>query len=264
LYACVNLHIRYTKQMNPVDTNKLYIFIDESGTSDGSPFLYMSAVVTNSPHAIRSSCESLIQKIEHDPELSQNIKSVRENGIKCLHYVDDHPEIRTAVINLLPSLNFDGYIIFARKSELDKSLSKVELLKLLLENLLRSRLLEKHYAEIEIVYEKFDDGSAVTEAEFAREIATLCKELSGEFGKEIKTVSISFNNKSELCLGIPDYLCGIVSAYFSLQLSGESVEDSWQERNYYRVAGKIRVIHDLNRKKFYSRKDPLDIESIQS
>lgn len=241
---------------------KLYIFVDESGIDVNSSVVYLAMTVTDSPDKIRLACESAIQKITHDPELSQNIPSVRKNGINFFHYAADHIEIRTEFINLLPTLNFDGYLIFARKDELVGDLSKVQLLKLLLENLLRPRFLEKHYADIEIIYERFDEGNSSVEQEFSEAITMLCKQLSEEFGKDIKNVSILFNNKSELCLGIPDYLCGIVSDYFSLKLSGKEVADSLQERNYYRIEGKVRVIQDLTRKKFYSRKDPLDIESI--
>lgn len=248
--------------MKNSEPEKLYIFVDESGIDANSSMAYLAMAVTDSPDKIRTACESAIDKITYDPELSQNIPSVRKNGINFFHYAADHIEIRTEFIKLLPTLNFDGYLIFARKDELVSGLTKVQLLKLLLENLLRPRLLEKHYADIEIIYERFDEGSSSVEQEFVKEIEILSKQLSGEFGKDIKNVSISFNNKSEVCLGIPDYLCGIISDYFSLKLSGEKVTDSLQERNYYRIEGKVRVIQDLTRKRFYSRKDSLDIESI--
>ncbi len=248
--------------MDLPETKKLYIFVDESGVHLDSSLLYMAIVVTDSPDTIRKECELLIEKITNDPELSQNIPSVRKNGIIFLHYVADHPEVRGEVVKLLPTLNFDGYVIFARKVEIEGDLSKVELLRLLLENLLRPRLLEKYYADIQIVYERFDEGSSVVEKDFSDAVELLSKQLSGEFGKCINNVSVSFDNKDELCLGVSDYLCGIVSEYFNLRISGENVTDSWQERNYYRVAGKIRMIHDLTRKRFYSRQDPLDIESL--
>lgn len=251
--------------MSKLSTKKMYIFIDESGTSDDSQFLYMSAVVTDSPHDLRIKCESLIKEIHLDPELSQNIESIQKYGMKHLHYSADHDEIRRKVIDMLPTLNFSGYLIFARKNELTGNLSKVDQLKLLLENLVRPRLLEKHYKYIEIIYESFDEASSVVEKEFSNEVSIMCKRLSKQFGKEIKNVSVSFNDKTELCLGIPDYLCGVVSDYFKIHLtsgSKDKVKYSWQIRNYNRVAGKIRMIQDLTRKKFYSRKAPLDIELI--
>ena len=113
----------------PNHNKDLYIFIDESGTDDDSNVLYMSLILTEDPESIRNECTKKIQEILHDPELRQNIPSVRERGLNYFHYTSDHPEIKTEVIKLLPLLNFDSYILFARKDELNTTLSKNELLR---------------------------------------------------------------------------------------------------------------------------------------
>ena len=156
--------------LSKTNTTTVYIFIDESGTDKKSAILYMSLILTEDPVHIRRECKSLMQKIIRDPELSQKIPSVRDNGIEHFHYTSDHPEIRSEFIKLLPALNFDAYVCFARKDEIVGDLSKVELLKTLFSTLLYPRILERHYENVHITYEKFDKGSASDERIFAKEV----------------------------------------------------------------------------------------------
>lgn len=248
--------------LSETNTTPLYIFIDESGTDKESTILYMSLILTEDPTHIQSECKSLTQKIIRDPELSQKIPSVRNNGIEHFHYTSDHPEIRDEFIKLLPVLNFDAYVCFVRKDEIVGDLSKIELLKTLFSTLLYPRILERHYDSVYVIYEKFDEGSASDERILTKEVEQLCQKIKEDFRKTIKQVTISFDNKDELCLGVSDYVCGIISAYFSKQLTEGNAKDSQEERNYDRISGKIRLIQDLTRKKFYSRREPLEIEFL--
>ena len=248
--------------LSETNATNLYIFIDESGTDKESDILYMSLILTEDPERIRKECESLTQKISRDPEFSQKISSVRVMGIDNFHYTSDHYEIRNEFIKLLPTLNFDAYVCFVRKEEVVGDFSRVELLKTLFSTSLYPRMLDRHYENIHIIYEKFDEGSAYHEQFFTEEIKQLRQKIKEDFRKTIKQVTLSFDNKNELCLGVPDYICGIVSAYFSKQLAEDTAKDSQEERNYNRIEGKIRLIQDLTRKKFYSRRNPLEIESL--
>lgn len=241
---------------------KLYMYVDESGTSDDSDVLYMAMVVTEDPETIKNLYSSLVKDILSDPEMSGNIESIRNEGLKSFHYTTDHIEVKSRFIELMSSLNFDAYVTFVRKSEIVGDNSKIYLLKKMLTSLLAQRVLNNHYKEIHIVYERFDEGSQAVEDSFSDELVKLGQELLHEYNTKIEDMTITFEDKSELCLSLSDYVCGIISVYINKKLKNEPVKDSFEERSYNRISGKIRMINDLTRKKFYSRRDPFDIESI--
>lgn len=240
----------------------LYMYVDESGVDENSDVLFMSLVVTEDPESIATSCKTLIDNILNDPEMSENIESIRNDGLKAFHYTTDHFEVKSKFIDLLSVLNFDAYVTFVRKHEIVGDDSKVLLLKKMLTSLLAQRLLNNHHKEIRIIYERFDEGSFAVESSFREELNKLSKELVREYNKKIDNLTITFADKSEICLSISDYICGVVSAYINKKVNSSLVKDSMEERNYKRIAGKIRLINDLTRKKFYSRRNPFDIESI--
>jgi len=233
----------------------LYIFIDESGTDNKSPILVVMAILTEDPKSLRSKIATLIDEVKRDPELG-NIDSVKK-GFSTFHYAEDHFEIKNKFIDILPELNFDAFASFVRKDELVDRGDKLFLILSLLRILIYPRLQEKHYKDIHIIYEKFDEGSIASEAEIVTLIQSQQKRVRNQTNKVIENINVTFADKSELILSIPDYMAGIVRTYLETKDTTVNNKDTFK-RLYLRVAGKIRLLNDYARKKFYSRKDHLN------
>ena len=142
-----------------------------------------------------------------------------------------------------------------RKSELHKKSGKVDLILELLKSLVYPRLQENHYQDIHIVYEQFDEGSSKSKKAIIDLVKTLQNNVSMEQLNHIEHVDVSFADKNELCLSIPDYIAGVVRDFISVREAADYKEGSLKERNYHRISGKIRLMHDYTRGKYYSRKN---------
>ena len=234
---------------------QVYIFIDESGTDSSSENLVLAIVLTENPIEIRVSIASLLDRIRRDPEI-QNIKSVKESGLATFHYSEDHHEVRQQFISLLPALDFDAYVSFLSKDECEGDEKLTHILNLL-QVLVYPRLQEKHYKHINIIYEQFDEGAAATKREIESRIRKSQRRVFSETGKSVQDLNLSFSDKDELCLSVPDYVAGITRDFLSTKDAHKQEEDYLEKRHYLRIAGKIRLINDYKNKKFYSRKNPL-------
>ena len=70
--------------------------------------------------------------------------------------------------------------------------------------------------------------------------------------KLIAQPSINFSDKSDDCLSLSDYVCGIFKAHYE----NLSKSNNMERRNFERIRGKIRVIHNLLTDEFYTRRNP--------
>lgn len=240
---------------------KLSIFIDETGIDEKSTIALLTFIVTDKPEIIRQSIGSIMHTINTDPEMRRYIPTLKDD-LEYFHFTEDHQEVKNYFINDIPNLDFNAYITFVRKNELGgRALDEKTLIPILLNNVLRNILLKYHYSEIQIIYEGFGSPRSKNEQWLKDYVITLAKNLQESFRKVPSNISFEFQGKNELCLSVADYICGITQRFINLKISnGSRASDTLILREYYRVSGKIRLIHDLTRCEFYKRNKLFDID----
>lgn len=233
------------------ESGELYCFIDESGTHDESEVTVMALVTISFPDEVRKKCTEVLQEIQRHPEMSLYLPSVRMHGIEHFHYTSDHIEVREMYLDAIKEIDANAYLIFVRRCDMGDPPKKLDLLLEFFKTLLLPRIQENSHRDIRIVYERLDEGDKEVEQRFRSEAESLHRQVTATRCAAKGSISIAFDTKQELCLGVSDYACGVFSGYMKKIISG--TPDSLEERHFHRISGKFRLIHDYGRKRWYSR-----------
>jgi len=227
----------------------VYYFIDESGSgfsTEGRASL--CCVILTDFDEISAKIASLKDDILHDPRLAGILGKFATTGF---HFSSDHREIRNAFIGLLRTLAFQAYICFDLNvsSEEDFNSTYDRLFKTLLIDRLRDHKTE----DITICFEQH--GNQRKRLRKIRDIVDqLTKEIDTSDRRPFRgTCEVISGSKTDLCLSIADYICGIFHAYYMKQCPGEKILEA---RDFEDLRSKIRCIHDITNKRFYDRRNP--------
>lgn len=227
----------------------MYFFIDESGFDNESKIIILGLVILNDPVRAREKIRELIENILHDPILRTIPNAENKLRKGGLHYSEDSYEIRNKYIGFMSELTFQAYICFVEKKEI-KEIDYKEWYKKLIGRLLFDRIRDYRHEKIHIFIEK-------TDRKEQKNVLAVVNRVVDNINKShrIKVSSkpvIEFSSKGEPCISLVDYVCGIFKDHYeNLHLEG-----SRQKRNFNRIRGKIRLIHDFLTNVFYSRKNP--------
>ena len=96
---------------------KVWIFIDETGSDNQSRVLAVTAVVLDEPEHIRRSLRRLRSELTNDAFYADYRCLGAGGSTKAFHFTDDPPAIREKVLCVLAELPFDAYACFAEKGE---------------------------------------------------------------------------------------------------------------------------------------------------
>lgn len=225
----------------------MYFLVDESGFDEKSKALIVALLILDELDSIRMGIERLKEEILHDP----NLKTIPALKTKLekegFHYCEDHVEVRNLFIELIPRLGFQAYICFAEKRSGDERNYR-EWYKNLFGRLLFDRIRDNWHENIHIIYEK--------NTEKEQNIIDLIKRVIVDINKSHKkkvssAPKIICSGKTEPSLSLVDYVCGIFKGHYeNLDKSG-----NLERRNFDRIRGKVRVIHNFLTDEFYTRKN---------
>lgn len=230
----------------------IYYFIDESGTDLKSKFIVIGLAILANPGVIRSRIMDLKHNILHDPDLCTIPSVIKRKNHFSFHYASDCLEVKRIFIDFLSSLTFNAYITYANKYNMDRSYEMKSLYSLMLQNILKDRIIDHKNKLIHICIEKpFRQINALSGL-----INLSVSEINRLHRLKIQQPQIEYRGKEEPCLCIPDYVCGIFHAHL-LKLNEIN---NYEKREFKRIIGKIRVIHDYAIDEFYTRKKPFPIE----
>jgi hypothetical protein len=225
----------------------MYFFIDESGLDDKSKILVIGLVILDNPAVIRTKIELLKDDILHDPILRTipNIKNkLKKEGF---HYCEDHVEVKNQFIEHISSLSFQAYMCFAEKNNVKKSEYK-ELYKKLFGRLLFDRIRANRHENIHIVFER----TIEKEKNIVILINGVVDDINKSHRKKVSSSPIiTCSGKEEPVLSIADYVCGIFKDHYENPLKSGNIE----RRNFDKIRGRVRVIHNFLTDEFYTRKN---------
>jgi hypothetical protein len=227
----------------------IYYFIDESGLDKETKILLVGLVILDNPQIIRDRIEELRQDILHDPNMRtipSVIKSLKRIGF---HYSEDSLDVRRLFIDFLSMQTFQAYISFVNKDKLDNHQCNLKNLhKRLIQKVLFDRIMDHKSKTIHISIEKpYRETISITEL-----INDVVTGINKRAKVDITPPVIKYPGKEETCLSLSDYVCGVFKAHY-LKL-GDT--DNFEKRDFRRIGGKIRVIHDYVNDIFYTRKNP--------
>ena len=226
----------------------IYYFIDESGVDKETKILVVGLVILDNPQIIRDKIEELRQDILHDPNL-RTIPSVTKS-LKSIgfHYSEDSLEVRRLFIDFLAMQTFQAYISFVDKDKLDNQYNLKNIHKRLIQKVLFDRIMDHKKKTIHICIEKpFKETILITEL-----INSAVTEIENRANVNITPPVIRYLGKEESCLSLADYVCGVFKSHY-LKLKDMN---NFEKRDFKRIGGKIRVIHDYMNDIFYTRKNP--------
>jgi len=227
----------------------IYYFIDESGVDKESKIFVVGLVILDDPQIIRNRIEELRADILHDPILV-TIPSVTESLNRIgFHYSEDCLEVKRLFIDFLSMQTFQAYISFVDKDTLNNHQHNLkDLHKRLIQKVLFDRIIDHKNKKIYICIEKpFKETILITEL-----INNAVSEIKKRTKVDITPPVIKYLGKEESCLSLADYVCGVFKHHY-LKLKDIN---NFEKRDFKKIEGKIRVIHDYMNDIFYTRNNP--------
>lgn len=237
----------------------VYYFIDESGSGFSSEGIaILCCVVIDNPEEARSKIRELKENILHDSRFEKILNELPSYGF---HHTNDHIEIKNKFVELLKILTFQAYICF------DPSVTRLpfnETYDRLFGRLIIDRLRDDKTKDINICFEQHNNDSKRHQEALAALIASKVDEIAKSDRRPFRgsyIVRHAGKGTEETCLSIADYICGIFANYYEYLAKGKKADkEDLSERVFEDVRNKIRCSHDIKNRKFYSRRNPLQLK----
>ena len=222
-------------------------FIACDGFQDASTLSLVGCVVVQDADRLRERIERVREDLLHDPYLIglPNVEArLRRRGFE---YGSDDPEVRSKFIERLAGLPFEAYICFA-KNDFFAGADPLARFERLLGRLLFERLRAERQGPLHLRLSRRLADRLGTTTNVAGAVA---RDIEASSTRALLTMpEVTIADEREPCVAVVDYVCGLVHA--RLDSPG-----SIQARGFQRVATKVRVIHDLEKDRFFTRKNPL-------
>lgn len=221
-------------------------YIDESEIKfHNRKYLALGLVFTEDAVALDASTRSILR----DHEIADAFYAGDKEALikKGLHFVDSHPDLRTAYIKKLADLSFRAFVIFAElKSDDDYEKTYLSLL----EKILPNRLVWYDGVKLFIVIEENSKLKLKSLKNLVSKIYNSLEKANNrrpmfdppiEFGKKLDTPSFS----------VPDYILAVFARYAQLN---EHPKEQVRVYQFERLRDKYRLIVDGDTGKEFSRR----------
>jgi uncharacterized protein DUF3800 len=257
--------------MKETESSKIFCFVDESGdpiffnrkgkdlvkSGEASPVFIVGYLETKNHNELTRRLNALREEIKSD-EYLKDIPSVKKT-LKHFHAKDDCSEVREKVFKAIKDMDFEAFIIVARKdsAQFIKKFGGKDrnFYSYLVEKLFENRL--HLYSEMDIYFSKM--GNIVREHNMRDALEKAKVSFNEKWNKESNSdMKIFIQEPSQIVpLQIIDYIIWTIYRVYTKN-----------EMRYYNfIQEKIKIVVDIfDGKKypnnFYNRKNPLDVKKI--
>lgn len=222
-------------------------FVDETEiVFKKKKYLALGLVFSEDPAALLTSTVSILREHEVGDAFYAGDKDALKK--KGLHFVDSHPDLRTAYIKALAGLPYRTFIVFGELKG-DEEYKKTYLS--LLEKILPKRLMWYDGADISFL---FEENSKIKISSLKKVVGDVYGELEKSKNRRpIKAPDVKFGKKLEVqCFAVPDYLLAVFSRFAQFNEKPEEM----RRHQFERLRDKYRLIVDADTGMEYSRRRP--------
>ncbi len=225
-----------------------HIYIDETGTHEEAKYFILASVETDSASDVNTEIKNFLSKINKNIDLFLNVPSLQGlYPLQHLHFCEDYQDIQFLFVDLMKTLDIRIKIAFMeRKTDFCIESAYLKLISKLLHGTLTKKTATNTQIFLEQLNEKqgqFSLENKVIKELRAKRILQTCIHDIKDHAFTIEKV-----DKSNLFISLPDYACAIFSKAIG------SSEGSYPRRYYNSISGKIRIIYDVDRDFYFSRK----------
>jgi hypothetical protein len=229
--------------------DSVYHFIDETEILiNGNHYLALSIVSIKNEELKNLNC----QKLE---KLKMEIISDYRNGLTNLdkenlfHYAENNIYVKEKYLIILRELQFEAFIIFTKNKQNNMKKNEYQKLYYLLSSKILFIILRRFSVYNNII--SFEENSKISK----NKLEKILTEING-----LPKFTIHIATKDEILLSIPDYVLGIFRECMKkdLQKSIDKLKNNQslnEEKKLNEIVDKIRLVIDVDNKKYYSRKD---------
>lgn len=228
-------------------TGDVHGYIARAGFQAGSRIPLVGCVIIRNPERLRTAVERVKEDFLHDPWIRSIPDAQAHLESAGFDYATDDPEVRARFIDRLAEVAFEAYVCFA-SMEFFGSTDANAIFDHLLGRLLFERLRANRPGPMSLRLSRaLRDRVAA-----AANVATKCaSDVNASLGyAAIEAPDIRLAEARDPCTSVAEYTCALVRERLESRGSVEA-------RGFERVAGKVRVIHDLATDTFYTRRNPL-------
>ncbi|MEO6609374.1 MAG: reverse transcriptase family protein [Aestuariivirga sp.] len=171
---------------------------------DGTNFLVLAMSASQHQDQIERSLDDVLQKVTSDIWEAGKTSSYQKNG---LHYAEATEDLRLSVVEAMQALPFEGFVEMAK---LD-SPAKYEATYLgILSSMIERRLMA---SESQHAFIRIESNSKVSQSKIKSTIQEVYLRLKAENNRHPLGFTITFVNKPDLGISVPDFLLGVLAKF---------------------------------------------------
>lgn len=225
------------------DTKEIYCYFDETKFyRDNIPYLGLACVTIEKQQI--NDIEKVLLDLKES--LVEDQFTGKRKKTKIFHFTDDNTIIKNEILRHLRDAHFRAYIAFAELKE-----PYWQTYVMLLEKNLYGRLQEKHDYAFRIHYE---ENSEIKYTQISTKIKVMIDNLKKDY-PVISTPIITKITKRNILVTLPDYILGVFRAYSKVNRL------EYMKFDFEKLRNKIRLIVDMKKSIYYSRKNPYTINN---
>ena len=222
-------------------------YVDESEFYVGNrSYLALCLIFTEDEVALQAATVATLRDhVIGDPFYAGDREPLARRG---LHFVDSHPDLRTAYIKQLSTLPYQAFVLFGELGDHSKYSDTYELL---LGKMLARRLIWLDGTNLRFV---FEENSKIKIESLKKVVGSVYESLEiSNNRRPLRCPSVQFANKlQEACFSVPDYLLAVFCRFAQLNEKQEEV----RRHQFERLRDKYRLIVDIDSGQEFSRKQP--------
>lgn len=209
------------------ERQQVFLFLDESGTSEGDPLTLVGATAFHDAVAAEQLIKEAHDRALGDASIWPNSEKRRKFAETGFHFTEDSESVRQVLLTALGQLDFRAYVAYARN---DRSANLTDRLVTMYGTLLSSVLARYRETKLTVV---FEENSSMDP-------------LYGKIWDVLKgTVALSDaeafrGSKAAPCLAVTDYVLGVTRVH----LAGGAQD--FQKNRYVALGRHLAYLIDLD------------------
>jgi RNA-directed DNA polymerase len=227
----------------------VFCYVDETEITFGNKkFLALGLAFTDNANALIASTLATLREHQiEDPFYAGDKGALAKKG---LHFVDSHPDLRTAYIRMLANLSFRAFVIYGELESHDKY---QETYVSLLTKSLPKRLMWYDGAFVRFI---FEENSKIKLSSLELAIGSIYQTLETASNRRpIEMPKVVTGKKLEHhAFAVPDYLLAVFARY--AQANEKLAENNIRTLQFERLRDKYRLIVNADTGVEYSRRHP--------
>ena len=212
---------------NQQDRQRVYLFLDESGTSSGDSLTLVGATAFHDAPAAEALIKAAHERALGDASIWPDTAKRRKFAESGFHFAEDSESVRQVLLAALGQLDFRAYVAFAKN---DRSQDITDRLVTMYGTLLSSVLARYRETKLTVVFEENSSMDPL----YGKMWEVLVRNTGLSDAEAFR------GTKTVPCLAVTDYVLGVTRVHFS----GDARD--FQENRYVALGRNLAYLIDFD------------------